>query len=87
MKAVQVVHMIYTQVIVDMFFIDWEQPRAMKGRVLIFKLLQLFQNVATSNHLPMLRLALNLLPVLNRRGHHSNAIQNDLSNQQSREGG
>ena len=35
MKAVQVVHMIYTQVIVDMFFIDWEQPRAMKGKMVV----------------------------------------------------
>ena len=32
LKSVQVVHMLYTQVVIDMFFIDWEQPNSPKGK-------------------------------------------------------
>ena len=33
LKAIQVAHLIYSQVVVDVFFIDWEQPKGVsKGK-------------------------------------------------------
>jgi meckelin len=30
LKLIQVIHMMFCQVTVDMFFIDWEQPKSSK---------------------------------------------------------